>query len=87
MRYMLTELNELLDDETYVRFVSAPNTRMGVVSSGTLDGGKPRYFFRHDNRFKDVIPDLFVFADEIEVCERPTDEQVRAINVLIERGT
>lgn len=77
----------MLKDGTYVRLVVAPNTRMGTVTQGTVDAGKERYLFHHDKRFHDTIPDLYVFDYDIEICPRPNDEQVRAINALIKRGT
>jgi hypothetical protein len=78
----------MLKNGTYVRFVIAPNTRMGTVSQGTIDGGKERYIFRHDKRFLDTTGDhLYVFDYDIEVCPRPSDADVQAINVLIKKGS
>jgi hypothetical protein len=34
-----------------------------------------------------VLPDYYVFEDEVEVCERPSDEEVAGINKLVKRGS
>jgi len=68
----------------YVRFRDAPGSRMGTLTSDADAKGK--FMFRHDPRFVDALPDVGVFEDEIELCARPTDEQVKAINAVIKRG-
>jgi len=68
----------------YVRFRDAPGSRMGTLTSDVDANGK--FMFRHDPRFSDTIPEVGVFEDEIELCSRPTDEQVKAINAGIKRG-
>ena len=76
----------MLKDGTYVRLIVAPDTRMGTVSSGTVEAGKEKYIFHHDQRFIDPISDLFVFDYDIEECSCPSDAEVNAINELIRRG-
>jgi hypothetical protein len=68
----------------YVRFRDAPGSRMGTLTSDADAKGK--FMFRHDPRFADKLPDVRVFEDEVELCERPTDEEVKATNAGIKRG-
>lgn len=68
----------------YVRFRAAPGSRMGTLTSDADASGK--FMFRHDPRFSDTIPDVEVFEDEIELCTKPTDAQVKAVNATIKRG-
>jgi hypothetical protein len=72
----------------YVRMVMAPSTRMGtIVDMRTNERGMVEYTFRADPRISNPMPDIFVFEDEIQLCDRPSDSQVAAINALIKRGT
>jgi hypothetical protein len=72
----------------YVRMVIAPSTRMGtIVGVRTNERGMVEYTFRTDRRIGDPMPDIFVFEDEIQLCETPSDSHVAAINALIKRGT
>ncbi len=68
----------------YVRFRHAPGSRMGTLISDADAQGK--FMFRHDPRFANTLPDVSVFDDDIELCTRPTDAQVKAINANIKRG-
>jgi hypothetical protein len=68
----------------YVQFRDAPGSRMGTLMGDADANGK--FMFRHDPRFADKLPDVAVFEDEIELCARPSDSQVRAINASIKRG-
>jgi hypothetical protein len=68
----------------YVRFRDAPGSRMGTLTSDADAKGK--FMFRHDPRFADNLPDVGMFEDELELCARPTDEQVKALNAAIKRG-
>jgi hypothetical protein len=67
-----------------VRLLQAPNTRMGTLVSDA--DAKGRFRFEQDPRLEDKFPTSDVFDDEIELCTRPSDAQVRAINAAIKRG-
>jgi hypothetical protein len=69
----------------YVRLIIAPQTRMGTIASAP--NAKGMYLFHHDLRFTDRLEDSFVYEDEIELCEPPTNEEVKAINALIKRSS
>ena len=72
----------------YVRMVIAPSTRMGtIVDVRTNERGVVEYTFQADPRIINPMPDIFVFEDEIQSCERPSDSHIAAINALIKRGT
>lgn len=73
----------------YVRLLIAPNTRIGTIEGSKTDRGRLLYLFRQDKRVlgERDTPDFYLLESEIEVCERPSDEEVAAINVLIERGS
>jgi len=60
----------------------APNTRLGTLEGTRTEHGRVQYLFHHDHRFADTLPDSWVYEDEIEACERPTDAQVAVINKL-----
>ena len=77
----------MLHNGLYVRLVIAPRTRMGTISQVSHESGKTKLLFHHDERFRDRLPDLWLFEDEAEECLRPTDEEVKTIDKLIERGT
>jgi hypothetical protein len=71
----------------YVRMVIAPNTRKGIITDTKIEHGHVEYLFHHDQRFDDTLPDFWVLPSEIEPCERPTDAQVAAINMLSKYGS
>jgi hypothetical protein len=67
----------------YVRMALAPKTRMGTIEDAHLDHGRVEYLFHHDQRFNDKLPKFYIYEDDFEICERPSDEYVRTVNVLI----
>jgi hypothetical protein len=73
----------MLSDGMYVRFKDAPHTRMGTLSGMRDKNGRRQFLFHHDQRFRDTIPDSYVFEDEVEECQPPTGAQVHAINALL----
>jgi hypothetical protein len=76
----------MLRDGAYVRMVLAPQTRRGTVHLAIDDKGEPQFLFRLDRRFRDDLPDFFICDGDVEECPRPSDEEVAAINALVERG-
>jgi hypothetical protein len=77
----------ILPDGTYVRFAMAPNTRLGTVSGGKIDGSGVKYVFHHDKRIRGALKETpYVHDFDIEVCERPSDAEIATINELIKRG-
>lgn len=72
----------MLTTGQYVRLRLAPNTRMGTITGSKTDGSKTEYIFHLDERFADRLPDFYVFEEEVELWERPSDEQIRLINRL-----
>lgn len=75
----------MLQDGSYVRLILAPETRRGTIREVSNAQGKERFLFKLDPRFSDRLDDFYVFSDEIEECECPSDEEVRRINALIAR--
>jgi hypothetical protein len=73
----------MLSDGMYVRFKDAAHTRMGTLSGMRDKNGRRQFLFHQDQRFHDTIPDSYVFEDEVEECQPPTDAEVHAINVLL----
>jgi len=65
----------------------APNTRMGTITDAHLDHGQVEYLLHHDQRFDDKLPDFYIYEDDFEICERPTDQHVGTINRLIRYGS
>jgi hypothetical protein len=77
----------MLPEGTYVRMKVAPNTRMGTVHHHNDEDSSEKLIFRHDPRFADPLPDMYVFEDEVEPCRRPSDVEVTTIHALIKRGS
>jgi hypothetical protein len=59
---------------------------MGTISGEKLEDGDRVFLFHHDERFNDRLPDLYLPDYEMEECQRPTDSEVKQINMLISRG-
>jgi hypothetical protein len=78
----------MLQKGSYVRLVSAPNTRKGTIADVVIgDDGKAQFKFHHDERFKDTLPDFYRPEHDFEECDRPSDGEVELINKLIEHGS
>lgn len=73
----------------YVRFVIAPNTRMGTIEGSQIRRGFVEYHFRLDPRLDEPGPvfEAWIPEAELEYCARPSDEQVAAIKKLIKLGS
>jgi hypothetical protein len=54
----------------YLCMIVAPMTRKGTITETRTVNGRVEYLLQHDPRF------------DLEVCERPTDKQVVAMNIL-----
>ena len=44
------------------------------------------FIFRDDLRITDKVFELFVYESQIERCERPTDDEARALNAIRKSG-
>jgi hypothetical protein len=77
--------NEMVSQ--YVRLVLAPNTRKGTITDTKIEHGHIEYLFHHDERFDNRLPDFWAMEGDFEPCDRPTDEEVDRINMLIRRGS
>jgi len=75
----------------YVRLTIAPETRMGTIEGSEEQRGKLFYIFRQDPRLDDVVPgfkfEAFVLEDEMEPCDRPSDDYWKNINAKAKAGT
>jgi hypothetical protein len=71
----------------YVRMKIAPNTRMGTVQDAHLEHGHVEYLLQHDQRFDARLPSFYIYEDDFEICERPSDQFVHTINQLIRYGS
>src|SRR5579863_7120900 len=69
-----------------VRLVDAPKSRIGTIQDVHLDHGHIQYLFHLDPRFLSQIADCYMDEDDFELCERPADEYVRAIDQLTQSG-
>lgn len=76
----------MLKDGDYVCLIDAPNARKGTIHQAINHKGQPQFLFRLDPRFDDKLDDFFIYDDDVEKCERPTDEQIAALNLLIKQG-
>ena len=80
-----------LETGQYVRMKIAPETRIGTIEGSEVQRGRTMYIFRQDPRLKEAVPgpsvEIFLGEDEVEPCERPTDDYWKRINALIERGS
>jgi hypothetical protein len=65
----------MLKDGSYVRMVDAPEIHMGTLHQ-INQVGKPQFLFRLDPRFKEKLADILVEDDDVEECERPSDEDI-----------
>jgi hypothetical protein len=70
----------------YVRIIHSRKTREGTITDSKIENGHVEYLFHHDPRLENVLPDFWVMESEIEVCLRPTDSEVKAINALAQCG-
>jgi hypothetical protein len=66
----------------YVCMIVAPKTRKGTITETRTVNGRVEYLFQHDPRFDDRLPPSWLSKTDLEVCERPTDKQVVAMNIL-----
>jgi len=71
----------------YVCMIVAPKTRKGTLVDAKVEHGRLEYLFEHDPRFDDHLAPVWVSEEDVEVCERPTDKQVVAINLLSKYGS
>jgi len=81
-----------LENGQYVRMKIAPDTRIGTIEGSEVQRGRTMYIFLQDPRLKEGVPggptvEIFVGEDEVEPCERPTDDYWKKINHLIEQGS
>lgn len=76
----------MLDDGSYVRMVLAPKAQRGTIHLSVNHKGDPQYLFRLDPRFKHKQDDFFINDGDVEECYRPSDEEVRMINMLIDNA-
>jgi hypothetical protein len=67
--------------------IVATKTRRGTIIDTKIEYGHVEYLFHHDPRFDDRTPDFWALESDIEVCERPTDEEVTQINMLSKYGS
>jgi hypothetical protein len=73
--------------EHYVRLLVAPRTRIGTIIKTKTEHGHTEYLFHQDERFADKLRDFWACEGDFEPCERPTDDYVKTVNSLIERGS
>ena len=73
----------------YVRVRMAPDALLGTVEGTDGEGKTTRYLFRRDQRFYSRAEpiDLPFREDELEICTRPTDSEIEALNQKIKRGS
>ena len=70
----------------YVRLVVAPKTCRGTITDRRIRQGNLELLFHPDERFDQRISDLWVLEAEVEMCARPTDAEVKVVNLLEKRG-
>jgi hypothetical protein len=66
----------------YVGMIVAPKTRKGTIAETRTVNGRVEYLLQHDPRFDDRLPRSWLSETDLEVCERPTDKQVVAMNIF-----
>jgi hypothetical protein len=69
----------------YVQLRIAPTTNKGVLGNAIVTHGRLEYVFTPDPRFKVLSTPTqahYVLETEVEVCPRPTDAEVAAINAI-----
>jgi hypothetical protein len=75
----------------YVRLKMAPQTRMGTIEASKAVRGRAQYHFRQDQRFREGVPgavfEAWVPEGELEICARPSDQYVAAVNTAIKMGS
>ena len=64
---------------SYVRIVNSPQI-MGTVKAARFDRGHVHFLFEQDLRFAHALPETWLSSAALEVCSRPTDEQVAVMN-------
>ena len=75
----------MLEKNRYVR--RKVDSRKGTIEGSCIEGERLQYLFCYDPRFLDALPDSYVFEDEVEPFDRPTDDEVEEINSFIKRGS
>ena len=79
-----------LADGQYVRIKMAPYTRMGTIEGCEERRGRTFYVFRQDPRLKEAVPgfvfEALLLEDELEPCERPSDDYWNTVNHLYSHG-
>ncbi|WP_446743612.1 hypothetical protein [Silvibacterium acidisoli] len=70
---------------SYVRLRSAPGSQLGTLQDAGQHEGRERFLFSLDSRLAEYASDIYLFAEDVEVCERPTDEEIELINKFLER--
>lgn len=76
----------MLQDGSYVRLLAAPMTRRGTIHKARNPAGREQFVFRLDPRFDEQLQDFYVFEDEVEQCERPSDEEVSLLRRSVKSG-
>jgi hypothetical protein len=66
----------------YVGMIVAPKTRKGTIAETRTVNGRVEYLLQHDPRFDHRLPPSWLSETDLEVCERPTDKQVVAMNIF-----
>jgi hypothetical protein len=66
----------------YVRIIATRNARIGTIKAARFDKDHASFLFHQDPRLVYKLPDVWMRDFELEVCRRPTDEQVAMINNL-----
>ena len=68
----------------YVRHRMAPDTLMGTIEGVEIQRGRAFYRFRRDPRLRDptsaFLRDVSFLENELELCDRPSDEYWSNIN-------
>jgi hypothetical protein len=77
----------MLGEGSYVRIVTARETRRGTIHEVLNHKGEPQFLFRLDPRFNSELRELLIHDDEVEECERPSDAEIERVNKLIARGS
>ena len=74
----------MLNRGQYVRHRMAPDTLMGTIEGVEIRRGRLFYRFRQDSRLREPIStflrDASFLEDELELCDRPSDEYWANIN-------
>jgi hypothetical protein len=75
------------EKQQYVRLLDSPSNGIGVITKTQQDGrGRTQYLFQQDERFALRIRDYWAEKGDFEPCERPTDEEIAAINAVVKRS-